>query len=256
MSDKKKIKYLSKVQKVAGFNVTLYSIDGSVWSSRRNELVEIMERHERERTSFGGDLKGQSGGNKPFAKGGPGRPVGRPKRTADGEDGYKPQGDAEDEDGAPALEAVAEYQEAEAPEEGLSAQMSRGDEAGYDDEDLPLGDKEVKSKPEQKRRGAAASADVKAVRSAGKPKQNLVAVGTSVKRFQKAEVASKKDLPMLKKPAAKKITQSKKGAPKGRLPSPKPRLTSRQQRASVEKTPQRSSLHRANSKSKPKSKAA
>lgn len=52
MSDKKKNKFLNKVIRFAGKDVTVYSLDGVTWSTRRNELVELQERLERERVSF------------------------------------------------------------------------------------------------------------------------------------------------------------------------------------------------------------
>lgn len=50
--DKKKVKYLSKTVKFAGKNMTLYSLDGMTWSSRKDELHQILERQDQERAAF------------------------------------------------------------------------------------------------------------------------------------------------------------------------------------------------------------
>ncbi|MBX7143670.1 MAG: hypothetical protein K1X79_04395 [Oligoflexia bacterium] len=50
--DKKKIKYLSKTVKFAGKSMTLYSLDGMTWSSRKDELHQILARQEQERAAF------------------------------------------------------------------------------------------------------------------------------------------------------------------------------------------------------------
>ena len=52
MSDSKKIKYLSKTVAFGGKTLTLFSIDGQTWSSRKQELLEIKERQERDKVSF------------------------------------------------------------------------------------------------------------------------------------------------------------------------------------------------------------
>lgn len=49
MTQAKKSKYLTKTVKFKGQNLTLYSLDGAVWSSRKDELSQILERHEAER---------------------------------------------------------------------------------------------------------------------------------------------------------------------------------------------------------------
>lgn len=55
----KKLKYLSKSIKFGGATMTLYSLDGFTWSSRKNELLEIKERHDRERVTMA-DIRGES----------------------------------------------------------------------------------------------------------------------------------------------------------------------------------------------------
>jgi hypothetical protein len=50
--NKKKAKYLSKSVKFAGKTVTMYSLDGATWSTRKEELHLILERQEQERASF------------------------------------------------------------------------------------------------------------------------------------------------------------------------------------------------------------
>lgn len=66
MNDAKKIKYLTKKIRFNGKEMTLYSIDGCTWSSRRDELTQIIERHESEKLTFG-EIRGQLSANKPIA---------------------------------------------------------------------------------------------------------------------------------------------------------------------------------------------
>lgn len=54
----KKVKYFRKEVSFAGEPVVLFSIDGSTWSTRKEELLEIQERHELEKASYGGQIKG------------------------------------------------------------------------------------------------------------------------------------------------------------------------------------------------------
>lgn len=58
MAAKKRISYKSKKVSVGEQMLTLYSIDGHTWSSRKEELLEIQERHLAERLNFGGEIKG------------------------------------------------------------------------------------------------------------------------------------------------------------------------------------------------------
>lgn len=66
MNDLKKIKYLTKKVRFNGKDMTLYSVDGCTWSSRRDELTQIIERHESEKLTFG-EIRGQLSANKPIA---------------------------------------------------------------------------------------------------------------------------------------------------------------------------------------------
>lgn len=66
MNDPKKFKYLTKKVKFGGKDLTLFSIDGATWSSRKDELVQIIERHENEKLTFG-EIRGQMSANKPIA---------------------------------------------------------------------------------------------------------------------------------------------------------------------------------------------
>lgn len=50
--DKKKSKYLSKSVKFGSKQLILYSLDGNTWSSRKDELHQILERHDQERAAF------------------------------------------------------------------------------------------------------------------------------------------------------------------------------------------------------------
>lgn len=52
MADGKKIKYLTKSVTFSGKEITLFSLDGLTWSTRRSELLTIKERQERDRVSF------------------------------------------------------------------------------------------------------------------------------------------------------------------------------------------------------------
>ena len=60
MADGKKIKYLTKSVSFAGKEITLYSLDGLTWSTRRSELLAIKERQERDKVSFAA-LKEENG---------------------------------------------------------------------------------------------------------------------------------------------------------------------------------------------------
>lgn len=56
MSDAKKNKFLTKTVRFGTKTVTLFSIDGHTWSSRRSELHTIKERQEAQRVTLG-DIK-------------------------------------------------------------------------------------------------------------------------------------------------------------------------------------------------------
>lgn len=49
MGQKKKNEFLSKVVKFGTKSVTLFSLDGNTWSTRKGELQGILDRHEAER---------------------------------------------------------------------------------------------------------------------------------------------------------------------------------------------------------------
>lgn len=57
MSQKRKGAYLTKEARFGGTKVTLYSLDGVTWSSRKEELHAIQERHEKEKITFN-EIKG------------------------------------------------------------------------------------------------------------------------------------------------------------------------------------------------------
>lgn len=57
-SSNKKMRYQKKVIAFGGKKVTLWSIDGITWSTRKNELLNVIERQEEERAKFGGQIKG------------------------------------------------------------------------------------------------------------------------------------------------------------------------------------------------------
>ena len=57
MSQKQKI--LTKTTKFGSSTVTLYSLDGATWSSRKDELPIIMERHEAQKVTAA-QLRGEA----------------------------------------------------------------------------------------------------------------------------------------------------------------------------------------------------
>ena len=61
MPEAKKIRYLSKTVAFAGKSLTLFSIDGLTWSSRKQELLEIKERQERDKVSFAAIKESEEG---------------------------------------------------------------------------------------------------------------------------------------------------------------------------------------------------
>lgn len=67
MSEAKKMKYLSKTVTFGGKSFTLFSLDGLTWSSRKQELLEIKERQERDKISFAA-IKEENGETRVVAK--------------------------------------------------------------------------------------------------------------------------------------------------------------------------------------------
>ena len=64
---KKKQTFLKKEVSFGGKSLVLYSIDGNTWSTRKDELIAILERHEAEKITFG-EIKGgvaHGSGSKP-----------------------------------------------------------------------------------------------------------------------------------------------------------------------------------------------
>lgn len=86
MSKAKKSKYLTKKTSFQGKEMTLYSIDGNIWSSRPWELEKIVERHEAERIKLD--------------------PTAVAEAAAEGEEAVAP------------LEAGADEEESDAPKKG------------------------------------------------------------------------------------------------------------------------------------------
>ena len=58
MAARRRPKYFKKSIKYGKQEVTLFSLDGQVWSTRKEELADIMERHANERASYGGQIAG------------------------------------------------------------------------------------------------------------------------------------------------------------------------------------------------------
>lgn len=63
MTTDKKLKYLSKSVVLGAKTITLFSIDGTTWSSRKDELQAIIARHEAQKASFGKLKAAQSEGD-------------------------------------------------------------------------------------------------------------------------------------------------------------------------------------------------
>jgi len=68
MSSKGKLKYMQKSVKFRGAQLTLYSLDGMTWSSRKQELTHILERQETQRITFGQIKGGPSSGGSGASK--------------------------------------------------------------------------------------------------------------------------------------------------------------------------------------------
>lgn len=73
MAGQNRKKYFEKKTKLGSKKITLYSLDGQVWSTRKDELENILQRHQNERACYSEQI---SGG--PQAK----VPTVRPKITA------------------------------------------------------------------------------------------------------------------------------------------------------------------------------
>ena len=58
MTGKKQHKYLKKKVEFNGSTLVMFSLDGDTWSTRKEELLEIVERHELQKQNFGGQIKG------------------------------------------------------------------------------------------------------------------------------------------------------------------------------------------------------
>lgn len=58
MTGKKQHKYLKKKVDFNGSTLVMFSLDGDTWSTRKEELLEIVERHELQKQNFGGQIKG------------------------------------------------------------------------------------------------------------------------------------------------------------------------------------------------------
>ena len=54
----RKVRYQKRVQMFQGKKVTLWSIDGVTWSTKKEELLDIIERRQEEQARFGGQIKG------------------------------------------------------------------------------------------------------------------------------------------------------------------------------------------------------
>jgi len=108
----RKCKYEQKIVSFGGKPVALYSLDGITWSSRKEELDGIRERHEQEKAAFGGQIKGG-----PQVKPGEGE-----EGQAETEKSYP----AEDQDGGGGVfQAVDDDEPEEEPQTEKAPRMKR-----------------------------------------------------------------------------------------------------------------------------------
>lgn len=187
----KKGKYLTKQVKFGGAEFTLYSIDGVTWSSNKNELEEIHERHERQRQVLIDDTREYLKREKERQTGndeGPDEGYSRPKRQSSNEEDIDEldlhevnEGDESEEAsvkrrrGRPpkALQSIKEKykgSKAAAPKEAVKPKAPPPKLV----EKKPQPKKEVKpqkAKPQPKQKKAPAKAPAKKpVKKAAKPK--------------------------------------------------------------------------------------
>lgn len=224
----KKYRYISKTSKIGGVDVTLYSIDGATWSSRKDELVNILERHEQERTAFGGELRGQTAS----MRYGKGMRRGHQKQAPKA-DGDTPAAVTPDESEEPMLleteEADAELEAGADEGDGELLEDDIGEEgAGDEEEDADVG----ASKRRKAKLGASKSSildeiadevDETVVGSqsrAGRGKGKAAA--KAVEKLAKPEKSAKMKAPAPKPAPEPKAKSAKKAVkPVGKTPPPK-----------------------------------
>ncbi len=75
-----KLKFISKTVKFGNEQLTLFSIDGTTWSTRKDELILIKDRHEAEKVTAA-HLRGEPGEAAPVAADGS-KPAAAPAKPA------------------------------------------------------------------------------------------------------------------------------------------------------------------------------
>ena len=133
MAAPNKNKYMQKTVAFNGKQMTLFSLDGITWSSRKDELAQILERHEQERANIG-ELKNRLLRREADEEG-EGVDGGGEARPVSENSDYEADGDeleeAEEELGLPSDEDDEDGAAAAGPKgrRGRSAGLSRADES-------------------------------------------------------------------------------------------------------------------------------
>lgn len=159
MSEGKKAKYISKVVKFGGKELTLFSIDGTTWSTKRTELEAIRERQEAQRanllsgkgasgfTNLGGTGSGVTGaGNAAESEGSQGEaeeplPIENELDDVDDAVGFEAKGEESDLEGPPVEEDEDENTEDLGKEESDLDLLLGEDEDLKEDESEAQGSK-------------------------------------------------------------------------------------------------------------------
>lgn len=170
MAEGKKSKYITKSVKFQGKEVTLYSLDGFTWSTRKQELALIKERQERDKVSFAA-IKEENGETKVV-----------PKVRAEVADGDDADPEIYDEEDAKELDISDEETPSYAEDDKVPARKGRG---------RPV----VKAKEVPAAKPAKAS-EVKPAKKPGKmtivPKKQAVAEKVAPKKRSSGKPAAKK----------------------------------------------------------------
>lgn len=164
MNTKKKVKYISKTVAFQGKQISLFSIDGITWSTRKQELMEIKERQERDKVSFAA-IKEENGETKVVPKPATGASN---DEEEEGEEGYEAGAESEGEE----TEAVAEVDE--------------------NDEDSKRAPRKKAGKPTPVKTAPQVKGKVApAVKSAAEPKKAIVTAKVSPKKRETSKPVAK-----------------------------------------------------------------
>ena len=176
----RKSKYSQKTVRFGGKEITLFSLDGITWSSRKEELEAIMERHEQEKASFGGQIKGGPQAVKPV----PLRPA-----LADGAALDEVVG----EDASPGLDAGEREAEVVKPPADDDDLVEVSVDAGDDDDEDERPVRALKPKKADKRAPAKAraAAPAKAAVKAKRPEKKATAPKSAAKAAPKQRATQK-----------------------------------------------------------------